>query len=147
LNTDPGLWALSTAAEERLFAAYGITPEKRRELETEPEKMAVVRAVLVSLPMSRRRAGFNNDMAVFPDLPVYPLESITAPSLVLHGTADNVVPPEHARFAASTIPGARVHMIEGGGHLCVVTHKEEAVPVVERFLSEHLAERPAAGVR
>lgn len=138
VNTDPGLWALSTAAEERLFAAYGITPEKRRKLEAEPEKLAVIRAILVSLPMSKRRAGFNNDMAIFPRLPVYPLERIAAPALVLHGTADAVVPLEHARFAASAIPGARLHMIEGGSHLCIVTHKEEAVPVVAGFLAEHL---------
>jgi 2-hydroxy-6-oxonona-2,4-dienedioate hydrolase len=147
VNTDPGLWALSTAAEERLFAAYGVTPEKRRELEAEPEKMAVVRAIFVSLPMSKRRVGFNNDMSIFPGLPVYPLERITAPTLVLHGTADNVVPPEHARFAASTIPGARLHMVEGGGHLCVVTHKEEAVPVIEGFLAEHLGAATGAGIR
>jgi pimeloyl-ACP methyl ester carboxylesterase len=139
VNTDPGLWAISTAAEERLFAAYGITPEKRRKLEAEPEKLAVIRAVLVSLPMSKRRAGFNNDMAIFPNLPKYPLERITAPTLVLHGTADTVVPPEHARFAARRIPGAQLHMIEGGSHLCTITHKEEAVPVVEQFLAEHVA--------
>jgi pimeloyl-ACP methyl ester carboxylesterase len=138
VNTDPGLWALSTAAEDRLFAAYGITLGKRRQLEAEPEKLAVIRAILVALPMSKRRAGFNNDMAMFPRLPVYPLERITAPTLVLHGSADTVVPPEHARFAASTIPGARLHMVEGGSHLCVVTHKEEVVLVVAGFLGEHL---------
>lgn len=146
VNTDPGLWALSTAAEERLFAAYGIGPAMRRKLEAEPEKMAVIRAILVSLPMSKRRTGFNNDMATFPHLPDYPLESITAPTLVLHGTADTVVPPEHARFAASTIPGARLHMIEGGSHLCIVTHKEETVPVVAGFLAEHLGVLPGVGV-
>ena len=147
VNTDPGLWAVSTAAEERLFAAYGMSPARRRELEAEPEKLAIMRAILVSLPMSKRRAGFNNDLMIFPKLPVYPLERITAPTLVLHGTADTVVPPDHARFAAATIPGAQLHMIEGGAHLCVVTHKEEAVPVIEAFLTKHLASAPGAGVR
>jgi pimeloyl-ACP methyl ester carboxylesterase len=147
VNTDPGLWALSTAAEEQLFAAYGIGPTMRRELEAEPEKLAVIRAILVTLPMSKRRAGFNNDMAMFPRLPVYPLERVAAPTLVLHGTADTVVSPEHAHFAASTIPGARLHMIEGGSHLCIVTHKEEAVPLVEGFLSERMAVPSGAALR
>jgi pimeloyl-ACP methyl ester carboxylesterase len=80
-------------------------------------------------------------------VPVYPLERITAPTLVVHGTADTVVPPEHARLAAGTIPGARLHMIEGGGHLCVVTHKEEAVPVVAEFLAKHLAVPEMVGAR
>ncbi|MFF8394966.1 alpha/beta fold hydrolase [Streptomyces sp. NPDC016172] len=44
------------------------------------------------------------------------LASVTAPTLVLHGTEDPMFPPAHAEATAAAIPGARLVMIEGMGH-------------------------------
>ncbi|MBZ3900927.1 alpha/beta hydrolase [Streptomyces scabiei] len=44
------------------------------------------------------------------------LASVTAPTLVLHGTEDPMFPPAHAEATAAAIPGARLVMIEGLGH-------------------------------
>ena len=44
------------------------------------------------------------------------LRHITAPTLVIHGTADKLVAPSGARATARAIPGARLLMIEGMGH-------------------------------
>jgi hypothetical protein len=38
-------------------------------------------------------------------------------------------------------------MIAGGSHLCIVTHKEEAVPFIEGFLAEHMAVPSGAALR
>lgn len=43
--------------------------------------------------------------------------SIDAPTLVLHGTEDNVVDVRHAELLAEHIPGARVVLVPGAGHL------------------------------
>jgi pimeloyl-ACP methyl ester carboxylesterase len=45
-----------------------------------------------------------------------PLSSITAPTLVIHGTADPMFPLEHGRALAEEIPGARLLTLEGAGH-------------------------------
>lgn len=45
------------------------------------------------------------------------LPTITVPTLVLHGAADATVPLEEARSMAERIPGARLRIIEGAGHL------------------------------
>jgi pimeloyl-ACP methyl ester carboxylesterase len=45
-----------------------------------------------------------------------PLSSITAPTLVIHGTADPMFPLEHGRALAEEIPGARLLALEGAGH-------------------------------
>lgn len=45
------------------------------------------------------------------------LPSITSPTLVLHGTADVVVDPANAALLGTRIPGARVELREGCGHL------------------------------
>ncbi|WP_239162973.1 alpha/beta fold hydrolase [Paractinoplanes rishiriensis] len=49
--------------------------------------------------------------------PVRPrLGSITAPTLVLHGTLDRVVPAADAHALAAEIPGARLVWLDGVGH-------------------------------
>jgi pimeloyl-ACP methyl ester carboxylesterase len=44
------------------------------------------------------------------------LRRITAPTLVIHGTADRLIAPSGGRATARAIPGARLLMIEGMGH-------------------------------
>jgi pimeloyl-ACP methyl ester carboxylesterase len=44
------------------------------------------------------------------------LRRITAPTLVIHGTADKLVRPSGGRATARAIPGARLLLIEGMGH-------------------------------
>jgi pimeloyl-ACP methyl ester carboxylesterase len=45
-----------------------------------------------------------------------PLSSITAPTLVVHGTADPMFPTEHGEALAEDITGARLLALEGAGH-------------------------------
>ena len=44
------------------------------------------------------------------------LLSVTAPTLVIHGTADPLVPAAHGRDTADAIPGAQLLLVEGMGH-------------------------------
>jgi pimeloyl-ACP methyl ester carboxylesterase len=44
------------------------------------------------------------------------LASIKLPVLVIQGSDDPIFPVEHARWAASVIPGARLHVIDAMGH-------------------------------
>jgi len=44
------------------------------------------------------------------------LRRITAPTLVIHGTADLLVRPSGGRATARAIPNARLQMVEGMGH-------------------------------
>ena len=45
-----------------------------------------------------------------------PLSSITAPTLVIHGTEDPLRPLPHGRAVADQIPNARFETVEGMGH-------------------------------
>ncbi|MGO9891008.1 MAG: alpha/beta fold hydrolase [Solirubrobacteraceae bacterium] len=47
-----------------------------------------------------------------------PLRSITAPTLIIHGTADPMFPLAHGEALAAEIPGARLLALDGAGH-CV----------------------------
>jgi pimeloyl-ACP methyl ester carboxylesterase len=48
--------------------------------------------------------------------PHQPLSSITAPTLVIHGTADPMFPLRHGQALASEIPGARLLTLPAAGH-------------------------------
>jgi pimeloyl-ACP methyl ester carboxylesterase len=45
-----------------------------------------------------------------------PLSSIAAPTLVIHGNADPMFPPEHGEALAEEIPGARPLRLDRAGH-------------------------------
>src|SRR5262249_44135022 len=49
--------------------------------------------------------------------PAARLGEITAPTLVLHGTEDRMVPPANGRALATAIPGARLLELENAAHL------------------------------
>ena len=137
LNTDFTLWLLGVASKGVLFTLSGIGPAARKELERDPARMEVITSILRPLPISQRKAGFDNDLEQFAGLSTYQLAHITAPTMVLHGTADGVVPLSHGEFIANSIPHAELVKIEGGGHLCVVTHKDEALPAIIGFLERN----------
>jgi 3-oxoadipate enol-lactonase len=59
---------------------------------------------------------------------------ITAPTLILAGTADNVVDYRNAELLAARIPGARVELLEGSGHLFFWEQPDECVRILNGFL-------------
>ena len=67
-------------------------------------------------------------------MPTAALERIAAPTLVVTGTADNVVDPRNSDLLAERIPGARLERIEGAGHMLFWERTEEFAGLVERFL-------------
>lgn len=62
------------------------------------------------------------------------LGQIAAPTLVLHGTEDRMVHPDNARALAAAIPGARLHLLEGAGHVYHSERAEEADAAVLAFV-------------
>ena len=65
------------------------------------------------------------------------LHTIVAPTLVLHGTADELTPPDNASQLAKQIPDARLHLFTGARHAYFLELREEASAAVLRFLAEH----------
>ena len=64
-----------------------------------------------------------------------PVEQIEAPTLVVHGDADRVVPFENGLEVARRIPGSRFERLDGGGHLLFLESPERFNPLVAEFLS------------
>ncbi|MDO9378081.1 MAG: alpha/beta hydrolase [Nocardioidaceae bacterium] len=63
------------------------------------------------------------------------LPEITAPTLVLHGTDDRMVPAGNAALISSRVPGAEVELTDGGRHGFFDEDADVVVPRVAAFLS------------
>jgi len=59
---------------------------------------------------------------------------ISAPTLVVTGTADEVVEPRNSELLAERIPGARLERFDGAGHLFFWQEPERFVALLEEFL-------------
>jgi pimeloyl-ACP methyl ester carboxylesterase len=63
------------------------------------------------------------------------LPQITAPTLVIHGRADRLVPPGNGELIAARIPGAQLVLIERASHLFSTDQPEAAEKAVFEFLA------------
>jgi 3-oxoadipate enol-lactonase len=68
------------------------------------------------------------------------LPQITAPTLVIHGKADRLVPAGNGELIAARIPGAQLVLFERASHLFSTDQPETA----QRAIFEFLAAQPAA---
>jgi len=120
---------------------WTLMPEEFKGKFPTDEKMKLFFKISSSTaPISLRRAGVNNDRTQIKTMPIYPLENIRCPTLILHGTEDTLVPIADAEFAASKIPAAALVRFEKGGHFFLITHKEEAEPKLVEWLKAHAPE-------
>ena len=117
---------------------YALRPNLGWQTRNQPEKQTRIRSMLASIhPTSVRKAGFLNDMAQFQQTPNLPLEELSTPTLVVHGTSDIVVPFQQGEESARRIPDAQFLKIEGGTHLCFISHREVVMPILTAFLAQH----------
>lgn len=64
------------------------------------------------------------------------LRRLRMPTLILAGDDDPIIPLSNGRLMASRIPNARLHVVDGGGHLFLFVRAEEVAPVVSSFLDD-----------
>ena len=64
------------------------------------------------------------------------LDAIDVPTLVMHGTADRVLPVENADLLAEGIDGAELATVEGGSHLFFVERDERVTSELRGFLAD-----------
>ncbi|WP_426963263.1 alpha/beta fold hydrolase [Haloparvum alkalitolerans] len=63
---------------------------------------------------------------------------LTQPALVMHGTADRVLPFENGELLAEALPDATFETVEGGPHLFFIEERERVNDRVREFLEGHV---------
>jgi 3-oxoadipate enol-lactonase len=64
------------------------------------------------------------------------IRQITAPTLVIHGESDRLVPPANARLIAEKIPGAKLRLIAHAGHIFETDQPGAAHKAILEFLAD-----------
>jgi 3-oxoadipate enol-lactonase len=104
-------------------------------LESHPEvleerlRRSLINPTPVETAMRQMAAGQTFD--AFDRLP-----DISAPTLVIHGDRDVLVPIENAYVLKERIPGAELHIVQGAGHLFTFEFPEQSAAAVVEFLTK-----------
>lgn len=146
---DPGLPAGDAAVREILFSA----PE-------DPDSLPAIVELSLKIYRAVRGTGFDYDAGAFrrqveqdlarsADIEGYQrtmlgmaaspafyhrLGEVAAPTLVLHGSDDPVLPPAAGQDVADRIPGARMTIIEGWGH---EVFAKDLAPLLIEAIADH----------
>ena len=113
---------------ENLLLAF--SPRFVAEERDEVERAIALRAanpVSERVHLEQLQAAVNFDAAPL-------VTSIRVPTLVITGDADRIVPPENSRNLAAAIPGAELHVIEGGSHTFFIERPDEFNRAVVEFV-------------
>lgn len=114
-------------------------PEVRARTLADPEAGPLFREMLASSGdrIAMRLDGTKQDV-LGGRAPAPQLEDVRVPTLVVHGTADRVVPfARHGQVLARRIPGAELLALEGGEHVAIFTHRDVIRARVGAFLRAH----------
>lgn len=65
------------------------------------------------------------------------LHELSLPTLILHGTGDEVLPVENAHALAEALPHADLELFEGGPHLFFVEQADAVTDRLREFLDTH----------
>jgi len=65
------------------------------------------------------------------------LPGISTPTLVIHGSEDQMNPTANAYLLAERIPGAELSIVKNGRHSYLIEFREQASRVVQEFLTRH----------
>ncbi len=105
-----------------------------------PAALVFTRALMETFnPYKPRLAGTNNDTTQFCHLRHVPVECVTCPSLIVHGTHDADVKFYDGVYAHESIPNAEHFWIEEGSHLgfWLSPHAAVAQTAARAFLHRH----------
>ena len=62
------------------------------------------------------------------------LPFLRMPVLIMMGEDDHIVPLANGKFLQKLIPGAELEVFEKGGHLFMLTHRDQTLAALRRFL-------------
>jgi 3-oxoadipate enol-lactonase len=65
------------------------------------------------------------------------LRGLRTPTMILHGDKDRLIPASNGRLIAALVPGARLHILTGAGHVYGTDAPEEHLQLLLGWLEEH----------
>ena len=72
------------------------------------------------------------------------LPFLKKPVLILMGSDDQIVVPFNGKILNTLIPGSKLRIIDGGGHLFMLSHADESLEYIREFLDDGAMEKARA---
>jgi pimeloyl-ACP methyl ester carboxylesterase len=93
--------------------------ERARHILQDEVKFTYLRLLMATMSerFDQRQAGVHNDLKQMAGIDQLPLAPVACPTLIIHGTADKDVTPQHAEYAHATIAGSDLYWIKDGSHI------------------------------
>lgn len=140
--SDLPYWALARIARPALEAIFDVKPAARAATSAR-ERAFVDEMVDGFLPVAGRTDGLRNESAAIDPHTRYALDTIAAPTLVVHARDDGINPFAFGEHTAAGIPGAEFMAVPAGGHL-LLGHHDAVRARVGEFLARSVHN---AGIR
>ncbi len=109
----------------------------RRALEEKKEAVEAYKRAQLSVPMQPKEAFESQLLAIQRFDACDRLGKLDAPTLVVTGTEDLLVPPENARILADRLPNATLVTMEGAGHALHAECRDELNRLMDEFFRRH----------
>ncbi len=132
-STSFGLWGLRAS----IRATIPVTKAIAVRIRSVEQLLLLQQFCLTALPDHSRKAGLSNDEEQFATLQPYDLSHVRAPTAVIHGADDRLVPFAHAERVVHAIPSTTLLTIDRGGHFIFATHAAIVFRRVVTFLACH----------
>jgi len=131
---DPLYWAITKLFRSQLMELMGATDAVIAGL-TPAQREWIDELIDGMNPVSIRSAGaaFDNQAA----MPNARIAAIRAPTVIFHASDDTLQLFDHATFAASTIPGAKLVRFERGGHLLLSVEQAAIRSILRQHITDH----------
>ncbi|HXM65746.1 MAG TPA: alpha/beta fold hydrolase [Candidatus Acidoferrum sp.] len=131
------------AATQMLMARDKMSPEQATEAavpfiyDSATPRERIDEDIAIRRPWFPRREAYTAQLQGILAWEAYSrLQAITAPTLVIHGERDRLVPPGNGRLIAQRIPGAKLVMIPHASHLFLTDQTEVSHHAILQFLNE-----------
>jgi pimeloyl-ACP methyl ester carboxylesterase len=128
---------------ETLMARANMTPEEGVRAmvpyiyDSSTPRERIEEDLAIRLRTFPRAAGYLGQISAISKWSCYErLGKIAAPTLVIHGETDELVPPENGRILAEKIPGAKLVMLANASHLFTTDRPEESHAAILGWLNQ-----------
>lgn len=112
-----GVNAVRRAAGHRASPDVASCTPLEQQLLARPEVLTAAQRFEQDREVMLRGRGLRNDTRQFDVAPPAWPDGVVVPTLVLHGDVDDIVPVSHAHDYVAQIPGARLEVLAGLGHV------------------------------
>lgn len=129
----PGDWGvLSKMATPQRYVDPNYLKKNFEKLYGEGDHVMEDHMIRIMAPSMRGYFAQMAAMLGWTSLPFLPF--LSCPTLIMAGDRDRIVPLVNARMLNAFIRSSKLHVVEGGGHLFIVSRLKQIMPVIRGFL-------------